>query len=265
VKDGQHWYRLDGTPCYEIEGANGKARSPTVRDAREGIKGKLAPRSIVPSVTTVSKGIGMPRQLANWLVRNALECAATNPPQPGETADDYVVRIAADAARTRGAAAELGTRVHDAIERWLHGRITPGADLMPLVEPAMVWLSANVVAVLAVERSFATPRYGGKLDLLCRLKDGDRLALIDLKTQGTSARYDHKPRIYDEWGIQLVAYAEAMDPLRRAVLGNLIVSTTEPGVTWHVWDDRARLLRMWTYALSYWEEMHNMTPVESEE
>ena len=47
-----HWYQADGTPAYEIVGANGKMRPTTLRDAR-----KL---NLYPSVTTIIRLMDAP-------------------------------------------------------------------------------------------------------------------------------------------------------------------------------------------------------------
>ena len=51
---GNHWYKQDGSPCYEVPYADPKKgmRSTTIRDAR-----KL---NLVPSVTTILQVMDKP-------------------------------------------------------------------------------------------------------------------------------------------------------------------------------------------------------------
>jgi hypothetical protein len=270
VGDGMHWYKLDGTPCYKIVGANGNERSPTVRDAREGIRGKrkgewvLPPFSIVPSVTTVGHSVGKPDGLVKWIVKTTIECAATNPCREGEDADAYARRLQADADRWRDEAADLGTAIHDAIAEHLVPSAEPNPPdetLAPYVTPVFAWLDANIKTVVLSESSFATPDYGGRIDAYVELADG-RCAYVDFKSQGTSEKYGHTTRTYDEWGEQLYAYSAGVGK-PWDVLANLVISTTKPGVIgWHEWGGIDRLRRMWNAKLAYFQALHNYYPAQ---
>ena len=121
---GGHWdWRETGEPCHEIEGANGKLRSPDLRDAKRGLKGKLDPFAIVPSVTGIRDAFGVPERLANWMVDTALACAAEESPHDpdDESLDDYLIRIQMASKRKRAKAPALGTEVHARIAGVLDG------------------------------------------------------------------------------------------------------------------------------------------------
>ena len=52
-----HWYKRDGATAYTIEGANGKVRNTTLRDARK--------HGLLPSVTTIMRVAASPA-LEKW-------------------------------------------------------------------------------------------------------------------------------------------------------------------------------------------------------
>lgn len=259
---GEHWYFLDGSRCFGVRTRDGRERSPTVRDAKRGVPGQVAPYGIVPSVTTILRALGKPPGLVNWLVRTTVECAATLPHVAGEDAETYAARLTADADRWRSGAAELGTRAHAAIAAQFATRLAVvPEDIRPVVTPAHEFLRDYLAPgrPRLVEHSFATPVYGGTCDLYARLADG-RLAYIDLKTQGTTERLGHIPRAWDEWGEQLIAYADGIGrPFD--VLVNVIVSTTKPGVVVaHEWTDAARLRDQWGCKLRYYQLTRDWWP-----
>lgn len=266
MADGGHFYKYPGgEPCYEVLDGKGEKRAPTLRDAKKGLKGQLKPYEIYPSVTTIVKSLGTPPGLMGWMLDTLAECAATNPCHAGETADEYKVRLQADAERWRNEAAELGTAMHDDIEHVLllrdvapsHAKTSPDF-LVPVAE----WLSNNVAGVFGVETPFAcADGYGGRIDLIAKMKDGS-VAVIDFKTQGTKEKYGHATRAYDEWGEQLAAYAEGCNIVPPgAILMNLVISSTKPGVVEaHVWDDVERYVDMWRCKLDYYKLAHDWYP-----
>jgi hypothetical protein len=260
-----HFYRAeDGAAVYEITGANGKRRTPTLKDARFGLRGILRPFEIVPSVTTILHSVGVPHGLVRWKVSSALALAHANPPGDGEDAHAYANRVMSLAADAGSAVTDLGTRIHGAIEfklvrgDWPHDV----SDIMPILEPAGAWLDANVAEVLAAEGSFADPSgvYGGKYDLWAKLKDG-RTALIDFKTTART----REP--YDEEGEQLAAYGEGSGCEHNALL-NVYIGTVTPGVRTFDWmaDRRLarRILRQWRTKLKLFQLQHHWWPVARE-
>jgi hypothetical protein len=147
---------------------------------------------------------------------------------------------------------------------------SPPEDVADIAIPAVRFLRSlfpynddHCAPPLLIERSFATPLYGGASDLYGRMSDG-RFAYIDLKTQGTSDRYAHVPRPYDEWGEQLVAYADGDGKACDALI-NIIVSTTKPGVVVaHEWPDIPRLRGQWQCKLRYYQLTKNWWPLGKE-
>jgi len=82
-----HWYTRNGEPMYQIEGANGKIRNTTLRDARK--------HNLVPSVTTILNVAAKPG-LDNWKLQQVLLAALTLPRNEGEPEGAYIDRIISD-------------------------------------------------------------------------------------------------------------------------------------------------------------------------
>lgn len=125
-------------------------------------------------------------------------------------------RVGAEAAdKRRDESADLGTRVHQAIEQLIKGAaiFALDTDFETYVQGFQNWHDKVAPATLQAE-TFVTSAYGyaGTIDLICEI-DGEPW-IIDFKTGG----------IKPEHGLQLAAYAQAWaeGPLnympRRAVL-----------------------------------------------
>jgi predicted RecB family nuclease len=109
--------------------------------------------------------------------------------------DDWTRKVGVlEARRITQEAAEFGTQVH-ALAR----SIAIGEGLLPYATAIEGFLSEHVAEVIETELELVSPRlrFGGTLDLYCRLKDGS-LAVIDHKTTAQCSR---------EHGLQLAAYA----------------------------------------------------------
>jgi len=112
-----HWYERDGTPAYTVPNKSKGGMRPTrITDAK-----KL---DLVPSVTTVIRVLAAPA-LTNWLVETNLLALATLPKIKGETIDARIVRAKRDAKEQVIKAAEMGTEIHGAIERFFSGDVVP--------------------------------------------------------------------------------------------------------------------------------------------
>ena len=272
-----HWYRREtGLPCYSIVGANGNKRSPTLRDARNGVA-DLPANAIVPSVTSILYEWGTPSGLVNWQLRTLAMLGAKLPLEFGETEPQYAERLLRAADEDRRTAMKLGSEVHGTIESLLLDAPLPevSAEARVCADAAVVWLRDECSKMHLIERSFAGGVYGGKFDLLASLKHRGGAVLFDFKSQKTKldakggTRWAH----YDEWGEQLAAYADAfrlrdVEPKlspRPKRWANLIISTTEPGkVHLHEWTDKARLRAQWLCKLRYFQQTRDWFP-ENEE
>ncbi len=218
-----HWYAPDGSPCYEVKGAKGQVRPTTLRDARK--------MGLYPSVTTVMQMLPKPG-LDAWKQRQVLLAALTSPHQAdGESHDDYIARIMADAAEQAKVAREKGVNIHGAIERHLQG-LPVEDEYRPFAEAAMNALLNHLSAyhddlkfdVFEAEKSFACPLgFGGKVDLHSRALN----VVADFKTK----EFDESATklAWDEHRIQLEAYRNGL-ALPTARMLNVFVSTSVPGL-----------------------------------
>jgi hypothetical protein len=159
-----------------------------------------------PSVTTIIGGMNKP-WLANWMVKNAAEWAASHLDQLADLDYEQAVAVIKSGARSSGTdARDRGTRVHAHLEDWLlNGRSDD--HVIEDVEPEDIpWFLAgikfcddHVARVLHTEGTVfnTTYLYAGTADLIAELHDG-RTAVIDWKTG---------KRLYPETALQLTAYA----------------------------------------------------------
>lgn len=154
ASESGHWYMpVSGEPRYTIVGKNGKERPTNVKDARE--------HGYVPSVTTILRQAAAPG-LEKWKIGNAIISALTLPRGEGEPDVDYIARIIRDSEEQARNARDRGTEIHGAIEKGdLAG---PWRDHVSAAMGAVDGWTGETLEWDA-ERSFATPSYGGKLDL----------------------------------------------------------------------------------------------------
>jgi hypothetical protein len=136
-------------------------------------------------------------------------------------------------------AADLGSQVHTLLDRhirWRYqlaggggggdARAAPAwpAEVAPMRDAVDHWLDEDVAAVELVERSFACRYgYGGKVDLVCRLRDGS-VAVCDFKTQAAHKRFT----MHSYWPCQLAGYAVGLG-VPTARLLNVCLDTVRPG------------------------------------
>ena len=230
-----------------VTGANGNQRDTTLRDAR-----KL---NLFPSVTGILDLIAKPA-LTNWLIDQNILAALTIPRVDGESDEKLCRRIKHDGREEGKAAAQVGTDIHDAIEReWC------GVD-------AVVYREIALEAVVAIrdytqddvwntETSVVGDGYGGKVDL------HNEHYCIDYKTKNITDEVweksltDKPPKLaYDEHCMQLSAYDKALGGWGRKLV-NVFVDRTIPGrVIIHEWDvnmyDRFELLvKFWQLSKGY--------------
>lgn len=247
--DSGHWYKRDGAPFYTVRDAKGNERGVTLRDARKV--------GAVPSVTTVLQVVAKP-QLETWKVRQGILAALTLPRSSDECDDAYLARVLSDSREQAKAAAEEGTRIHEAIEQSFAGKYVPDV-YVPHVESVRVRIRELFpeVSDWASERSFAhASGFGGKVDL----HSPSTGIVIDFKGKDGDFT-DDKKLAYDQH-YQLAAYQYGLS-LPRNVCCNLFVSRTHPGaIAHHVWtaDDVDSGLGIFLDALSLWKRMKHYDP-----
>ena len=118
-QESTHWYAKDGSPAYTVTAKNGEPRPTTLRDAK-----KLG---LLPSVTTIMKAAASPG-LEAWKMNQMMLAALTLPRGEGENEESFIKRIQADSREHAKMAAERGTAVHAAIERFYEGTIEDITD-----------------------------------------------------------------------------------------------------------------------------------------
>lgn len=245
----EHWYAPDGSPFYTIRSATGAERSVTLRDARK--------IGAVPSVTTVLQVLAKPA-LEAWKVRQGILAALTLTRSDDEPDDAYLARVLADSNAQAKAAAEEGTRIHDAIEQGMRGQYVIDA-YMPHVDAVRARLAELFPHVTdwTAEQSFAhSSGFGGKVDL----HSPSTGIVVDYKGKDGDFT-DGKKLAYDQH-YQLAAYQHGLR-LPTNVCANLFVSRTHPGcVAHHVWtaDDIRDGLAIFLDTLSLWKRLRRYEP-----
>lgn len=244
--ESAHWYTRTGDAAYEVPKKGGGLRPATLRDAR-----KL---DLLPSVTSIMSIKAKP-VLANWMVRQAVMSALTLPRLDDETDEAFLKRVEQDRQAQGRAAAEEGTRIHAAIEMSLLGQpvdatyfehVFAARESLKSLDPEAQWLP---------EKSFASPLgYAGKVDLhapaTTRHPDG---IVADFKTKDFAD--GDKMTAYDDWGIQLAAYANGLG-MPEADRYSIVISRDHPGAVWvHTWqrDTQANHLEQFTCMLRLWQ------------
>lgn len=221
VESSSHWYGLDATPYHRIIGKNGNERNTTLADAK-----KLG---LLPSTTTITGIVANP-SLEAWKQEQILYAALTLPKLEDESSNDYVTRVILDSREHSKKAAEKGTLIHNAIEKYI-------TDKKRLLDDSFNHLYRELDTHTfrgEFERRFACPKlgYAGSIDFIGMIYPDtpkEELAMIDFKTQSTK---EGKYKVYDSWKLQLAAYMQgALDQgivKHRPNLYNIIISTTEP-------------------------------------
>lgn len=237
-----HWYLPDGTPFHEVPNASkpGLMRPATIRDAFKA--------GAYRSVTSVLDMVAKPG-LVDWKIEQAILSALTLPRIEAESAEDFAMRALVDSEEQSARAREMGTKLHDAAERYLTKREVPtDPEVLRLFQPVMQWIDDHVEEVIAAEDVVVNRRafYAGRRDLKARMVTGG-VAVIDFKSQDVkpNAKGDPKPEFYDEWPLQLAAYNEC-DPFPATRLISVVIDRTRPGVYHRDWcaDDGA--VKSWT-------------------
>jgi len=236
ASETQHWYTREGKPAYTIKGKNGNERPTTLRDAR-----KLG---LLPSVSAINNEGAKPA-LAAWLQKQVLMAALTLPHVDGESDESWIDRIMADSKEQSRQAADRGTQIHAWIQQGFEGQPIPdiGYEYHMAVRDALRRHGAERETAWKVEHSFASDRFGGKVDL------HHALAILDIKTKPTPDKFG----LYDEHAKQLAAYRHGLT-LPNARCGIIFVSVTPimAELRWIEEDALQRGWRMFEALLDHW-------------
>lgn len=239
--ESNHWYAKDGTPMYTVLAKNGEPRATTLRDAKK--------MGLLPSVTTIMKSAASPG-LEAWKLNQMMLAALTLPRAEGESEESFIARIQSDSKEQARKAADRGTEVHAAIERFFDGQIQ--ADALPYLEPVYKKVEETFgILTWAVEKSFAFEGFAGKVDL--HSLDGEGV-VIDFKTKEFTSETLEKVAGFDENSMQLAAYRVGLRK-PKARCANVFVSVTEPGLVvvreWNQ-EELVRGWKMFDALKTYW-------------
>jgi hypothetical protein len=152
--------------------------------------------NLVPSVTTILQVAARPG-LDAWKQEQTILACLTLPKIDGESEADYISRIKQDAKAQAEKAAEKGTQIHAWVQMGFEDKGIPPEGLPFYVAAYAELLKECGKQTWIPEHSFATPLYGGKIDL------HDDEYLIDVKTTEKDLE---TIKTWDEHAMQLAAY-----------------------------------------------------------
>lgn len=247
--ESSHWYFRDGRACYQQPTQKGGLRATDLRDAR-----KLG---LVPSVTTVL-GVLAKDALTTWKVKQGILAALTLTRSPGESDENFLARVLVDSGQQAKAAADEGTRIHDAIEASFKGLpVDPAYKKHVDATRAEIDRLFPEIGDWIAEKSFGHIfGYGGKVDL----HSPSTGVVVDYKGKDGDFT-DGKKLAYDQH-YQLAAYQRGLI-LPPNVCANVFVSRTHPGkVASHIWK-REEVQHGWLVfeaALRVWKLLKNFDP-----
>lgn len=240
-----HWYKADGTPCHRLPRTRGGGLRPTtLRDARR--------LQLFPSVTSIL-GIFAKPQLDKWKMRQVAHASMRLDRTEGESDDYFADRIIEEAFAQVEQAADLGSRIHDAIDKHFDGDPIPD-DLVTYISPVLKWKEAKDLEFVERELRVVNKAHGfaGTMDVACvkfgsgeehskfnverstfdvrQLSRQSAIGVVDFKTRKTKPGVAVTP--YDGQAMQIAAYGATYwgeENLPRMFGANAYISTTEPG------------------------------------
>jgi hypothetical protein len=239
-KEAGHWYRKTGEPAYTMIGKNGAERPTTLRDARK--------EGLVPSVTSIIRCAAAPG-LTNWMIDQAIMAALTLPRLEGENDTDFMARIKADSKEQARKAAERGTQIHAWVQAGFEGPRMWDEEQARYYISACETLDAECGCQNSwiCEQSFATDRYGGKVDL------HSNTHLIDIKTTDKDIA---TLKTWDEHAMQLAAYEIGLGGCNIGVkkCGILYVNsiTAESRLIWIPDEDLSKGWKCFNALVDFW-------------
>lgn len=249
MDDGGHYYKRDGSPCYQVPTKNGGMRGINLQWDR-GL-------CLVPSVTTVCQVAPKP-QLEKWKQDQLILAALTLGRGPNEKDEDFLRRVREDAFKQVDDAADLGSEIHDACEQFYKYKLAhPRHEATVLAVVKEVERLFPGVTDWVSERSFAHPMgFGGRVDL----HSPSTGIVVDFKSKPGDFS-DGKKLAYDQH-VQLAAYQVGLR-LPKAECANVFFSRTHSGFAkGHKWKV-AEVEQGWEFfekALALWKVWKRYDP-----
>jgi hypothetical protein len=257
---GSNWYTPDGRPAHRILRSDKKGDRPTtLKDAKT--------HGFLPSVTGILGTLAKPG-LENWKMEQVALATQRTLKQPDESNEYWCSRVIAAAFEQVEQAADLGTRIHGALEAAMAGGPYDPA-LQVYVQPVLDWKAATDIRIVDREVRVVNKAEGfaGTADVLFRYRENG-IGILDYKTRKTQAG---KPvQAYDNQAMQLAAYAATYwgpENIDRVLAANVFISTTEPGrmaVVEHKflpkdWEAFRLVAALWRYQKDYDPRVHPAT------
>lgn len=210
------WYKPIGngqlSPIWTLPKADGSGeKTPTLRDARR--------LGLLPSVTEILKVLAKPA-VERYRLNQILQSALTLPRFPDEDLDSFALRVELDSDQHREKAADLGTRIHAAIAGSLQG-LPIAVEMDDYLREWVQFRKGIISRGAEMQAGSEQLGYCGTLDLAALDWNGHR-AIFDFKTQDVK---EGKPNFYDEWALQLAAYAQWFTEPH--LLVSVVISTNE--------------------------------------
>jgi hypothetical protein len=252
ISESSHWYRQDGTPCYEVEGKGGKKVKTTIVHARK--------MNLYPSVTTITSQVKK-EFVDNWRIemylKQAFELACD-----ARVYDEWRTQVMEAVEPKLNEGANRGTEIHGAIEAFLTNQSVPPA--MENVVNNVKLCLANIIpqgAIIHSEKSFALKEYGyaGKMDIA--IQSGDGFILGDFKTTSGKSYPNLIKKPYEDWSMQLSAYGKAL-PNQPSAYYSIIINRDTDDVKEFQWSayDIGKGWDKFINLLSYWQIANNYRP-----
>lgn len=267
-----HWYTKNGQAMHRVPGKTVAERDTTVADAR--IMGLL------PSVSGITKMMANPG-LDRWKQDITIEASLKYAIQSayGDMDEDKLyAEIRAESNKVAGAAADLGVKIHAAIEsalgcqQWENQTVELAdgkqVELKELVNPALAKLEELGINIVETEKvvTCSAHGYAGQMDV--SYVKGDVAGVLDFKS--TKTKPTKKIEVRQGQSMQIAAYHFAcwgskdkphFQPNHQGI--NLYISTTEIGRVDVVKYDAAELAKQWDgflACLTLWRLQNNYDP-----
>ena len=257
-ESSSHWYTKTGKPAYEIQKKDGSGSRPTtLRDARK--------YNLLPSVTTIFNIMAKP-SLDRWKSSQIIKACKELTQGENESDRNFEARVMDRSFHEVNKAADLGTRIHDAIDFSFDGYQVK-EDLKVYVDPVLEYIHQKNFSRIEREEVIVSKVYGyaGRVDFSA-LSANQYNCIVDFKTRKTQPGVKVTP--YDFQSMQIAAYAFAKYGTLDNVYGaNIYISSTEPGRTEIVSYDSNVLkkdFKVFLSMLNIWKYLNNYNPGENE-
>jgi hypothetical protein len=199
-------------------GAKNPTRPTTIKDCKE--------QGLLPSVTEYLRVLSAPG-LERYKMMEVAGFCFDRPPIGDENREEYIAFALERAGDDAGKAADLGTRIHEALENYYLGKPIE-SDMLDYVAATTEVVSSLGVKVGGAETVLTNPEYGyaGTTDLMIR---HDGLGILDFKSKRTKPGQPCTPT--ETHPLQIAAYHMACyGEINDTDWGcNVYISTTEPG------------------------------------